>query len=122
MWQLKPKILNSLLSEKGTVESALVLIPTVLLFLSVIQIAASVLGRGVAVNTLQGHISREALLGSNDLPLSSDMSGTNISRLNLPGGGSIIIGKRKNSVPRLTPLVLTQDSFISTGIAVDENS
>ena len=114
--------LRLLREEKGTVESALGLIPTVLLFLSVLQIAASVLGRGVAVNTLQGDVSREALLGSTYLSESSDQNGTVISRQSLPGGGSIIIGKRKSLLPRITPLILANDSFISTGIAVDENS
>ena len=107
--------------EIGTVESALVMIPTVLLFLSVLQIATSVLGRGIAVNTLQGDISREALLGSTLLSQSSDLVGTLISRSPLPGGGSIIIGKRKSVLPKISPLILRNDSFISIGIAVDEN-
>jgi hypothetical protein len=118
---LRTKVHEFLYGENGTVESALVLIPTVLLFLSVLQIAASVLGRGVAVNNLQGDISREALLGSTALGESSDLAGTLINRLPLPGGGSIIIGKRKSVLPKISPLVLANDSFNSTGIAIDEN-
>jgi len=103
------------------VESSLVLIPTVLLFLSVLQIAASVLGRGVAVNILQGDVSREALLGSSNLTLSSEALKTDIRKIALPGGGSIILGSRKVSLPKLTPLIISQDAFMISGIAIDEN-
>ena len=112
--------LNSIKSQVGTVESALVLIPIILLFLSVLQIAASVLGRGVAVNELQGEVSREALLGSNSVNSTNQNSGTEISRLSLPGGGQIIVGSKKVSVAKLTPLLLFQDQFLVNGIAIDE--
>jgi len=121
------KYLRVLGSEKGTVESALVLIPTVLLFLSVLQIAASVLGRGVAVNMLQGEISREALLGAPTSIASEGLLGTNnagsntVSRIPLPGGGAIITGSRTVSIPKLTPLIISQDKFLVNGIAIDEN-
>jgi hypothetical protein len=102
--------------ECGTVESALVLIPTVILFLSVLQIAASVLGRGVALNNMQSEINREALVGSNQTH-----EGTAISRIPLPGGGSIIVGNGKSSIFKLTPLLAWQDKFNTSGIAIDEN-
>jgi hypothetical protein len=113
--------LTALLSQSGTVESALVLIPTILLFLSVLQIAASVLGRGVAVNELQGEISREALLDSNSVNSSDQSPGLALSRHVLPGGGEIIVGSKKVSVAKLTPLLLFQDQFLAKGIAIDEN-
>lgn len=121
MQKLGKRILFAFKSETGTVESALVLIPTILLFLSVLQIAASVLGRGVAINSIQGEVSREALLGSNQLSQSTDSLGTDLSRIQLPGGGAIIVGSRKTSIPRLTPLVISQDKFFTNGIAIDEN-
>ena len=99
-------------SEVGTVESSLVLIPTILLFLSVLQIAAAVLGRGIGVNTLQGEVSREALLGSNNLAPSTNALNTNLKRIALPGGGSMILGSRKITLPRLTPLIISQDEFL----------
>jgi len=102
-------------------ESALVLIPTILLFLSVLQIAASVLGRGVAVNELQGEVSREALLGSNSLNSTNQQSGQEISRQALPGGGAIVVGSQKVLMPKLTPLLMFQDKFLVKGIAIDEN-
>jgi len=108
-------------SETGTVESALVLIPTVLLFLSVLQIAASVLDRGIAVNQLQGEISREALLGSISLTSSNDLLGPNLERVTLPGGGVIILGRKIFSVTKFTPLIISQDKFLVSGAAIDEN-
>jgi hypothetical protein len=108
-------------SQVGTVESALVLIPTILLFLSVLQIAASVLGRGVAVNELQGEVSREALLGSNSLISTNQYLGLEPERISLPGGGEIIVGSKKVAVVKLTPLLIFQDQFLVKGIAIDEN-
>lgn len=110
-----------LIDEDGTVESTLVIIPIVLLFLSVLQIATSVMGRGIALNTVQGDISREALLGSNFLSPSSDLLGTAMTRIPIPGGGSVIVGKKVSITPKISPLIVARDSFISTGIAVDEN-
>ena len=102
-------------------ESALVLIPTILLFLSVLQIAASVLGRGIAVNELQGEVSRNALLGSNAAISSSQNTGQEIERLPLPGGGQIIVGTKRVAVMKLTPLLVLQDKFLAQGISIDEN-
>jgi hypothetical protein len=114
---LKNKTANKffalLQSQAGTVESALVLIPTILLFLSVLQIAASVLNRGIAVNEIQGEVSREALLGSN--------STISTNQFSLPGGGEIIVGSKKVAVVKLTPLLIFQDQFLVKGIAIDEN-
>lgn len=101
-------------------ESALVLIPTVLLFLSVLQIAASVLGRGIAINQLQGEISRDGLLGSNAHVSTNDLVGTNINRVSLPGGGAILVGSKIFSITKLTPLIISQDKFLVSGIAIDE--
>ena len=115
------KFFALLQSQVGTVESALVLIPTILLFLSVLQIAASVLGRGVAVNELQGEVSREALLGSNSLISTNQYSGLEPERISIPGGGEIIVGSKKVSVVKLTPLLIFQDQFLVKGIAINEN-
>ena len=110
-----------LLWQSGTVESPLVLIPTILLFLSVLQIAASVLGRGIAVNELQGEVSREALFGSNSISSTNQYPGVQIIKHALPGGGEIIVGSKKASVVKLTPLLFLQDEFTVKGIAIDEN-
>jgi len=108
-------------SQSGTVESALVLIPTILLFLSVLQIAASVLGRGVAVNQLQGEVSRAALFGSSSMNSTNQRSSPEISRQTLPGGGAVVIGSQRVLIPTLTPLLMFQDKFLVKGIAIDEN-
>ena len=40
--------------------------------------------------------------------------------LPLPGGGSVLVGERKEKVAAITPLLPTGDSFSTTGIAVQE--
>ena len=117
----KDKFFALLKSQAGTVESALVLIPTVLLFLSVLQIASSVLSRGIAVNELQGEVSRQALLGSNSWISTNQYSGVEPERISLPGGGEIIVGSKKVAAVKLTPLLVFQDQFLVKGIAIDEN-
>ena len=37
------------------------------------------------------------------------------------GGGEIIVGSKKASVVKLTPLLFLQDEFTVKGIAIDEN-
>jgi hypothetical protein len=115
------RIFSIIRSEVGTVESALVLIPTVLLFLSVLQIAAAVLGRGIAINELQGEISREGLIGSSTLAPSSNSINPEMNRVSLPGGGTIIVGSKIFSITKFTHLILLQDKFVVRGIAIDEN-
>lgn len=121
MQQRIRRISSIIRSEVGTVESALVLIPTLLLFLSVLQIAAAVLGRGIASNELQGEISREGLIGSSALASSSNSINPDIKRVSLPGGGTIIVGSKVFSITKFTPLLLLQDKFLVRGIAIDEN-
>ena len=126
----KYQFLTFLKDESGNVESALVIIPLLLLFLSILQIAASVMARSTSNNIVQGDVSRTALFGGVNSPLDPNVaSNTPISSTNstensvlpLSGGGSLIISKRLNSLPILTPLLLSQDKFLSSGIALDEN-
>ena len=81
--------------------------------MSVLQIAASVLGRGVAVNELQGEVSREALLGSSSLSSTDQSQGQEISRQALPGGGAIVIGSQKVLIPKflLSIVLLFEDIY-----------
>ena len=140
-------------NEAGTVESALTMIPLLLLFLSILQIAASVMGRTSELTNVQDHLTRTSLLSysssanafgnwpdnalTNSVPDSlsngqsnsaanasnskSNPSTTSLETLPLTGGGSLLIEKRKGNVPILTPLLLGQDSFMTTGITVNEN-
>ncbi len=127
---LKARAFGFICDESGNVESALVIIPLLILFLSILQIAASVMARSTSNNIVQGEVSRTALFGGVNLPWapldspnnpSSSTNSSETSVLPLSGGGTLIISKRVTSLPILTPLLLSQDNFLSSGIALDEN-
>ena len=107
---------SSLPADRGSVESALVMIPTVLLFLTVLQICSAVLTTAVATNQVQGKISRVALYGS--LENTTDFR---VSRQPLSGGGYVLTGVAEQSLPILSPLLLGDHRISTTEIAVDEN-
>jgi hypothetical protein len=113
-------------NESGNVESALVLIPLMILFLSVLQIAASAMGRTIGANFAQSQISRTSLYSDSQSlgPINSPSSvvDSRSSRIPLPGGGSILTLSQVHKVPLLTPLLASNDKFNVTGIVVDENS
>lgn len=102
--------------DKGAVESALVLIPTLLLFLGILQISGSVLSRINAANTVQGQVSRIALLDSTE-----PANGLNMTSQPLPGGGEVLVGTKSEQGPAISPFIIGSDSFQSTGVAVNEN-
>lgn len=120
--------------SSGTVEQALVMIPCIILFLSVLQIAAGALARASVGSVHQGSLSTASLLGAMSPGASSLASsslstssaggsvGTGIEIQPLPGGGNLLIRHQTSYLPRLTPLILNQDHFISTAISIDENS
>jgi hypothetical protein len=107
--------------ESGNVESALVLIPLMILFLSVAQIGLSVYARTTIGEANQGRVAYAAL-GVPQLPgITSELnSGQPPIALPLPGGGSILVGERATRIPAMTPLLPSGDSFGSTGISVQE--
>ena len=108
-------------SESGNVESALVLIPLMILFLSVAQIGISVYARTTISEVNQGNVANTAM-GIRELMGKSTVS--ELARqpiaLPLPGGGSILVGERATRIPAMTPLLPSGDSFGSTGISVQE--
>lgn len=103
-------------SDRGTVESAMVLIPTLLLFLAVVQISVAVLAHSAGTNSIQGQVSRVALLHS-----VQSSEGLAIERTPLPGGGSIISGRGEKSIPIISPILIGRSDLTLSGIAVDEN-
>ena len=127
MKSLVGRYLEFIDDESGNVESALVIIPLLLLFLSILQIAASSMARSTANNLVQGDVSRTALLnsqnGESTWQGTKILDGSAVNKFSLPlsGGGSLIVSERLNSLPILTPLLINRDQFMSTGIAVDEN-
>ena len=123
--------------ESGNLESALVLIPTMILFLSVLQIALSALLHGYAINDLQGALSKRALLGSTQISNSSASIGPqngsgdssfsrgssvlSSERIPLPGDGNLLIGTLTRQLPVITPLLPFTSDFTVKSFAVDEN-
>jgi len=107
--------------DSGNVESALVLIPLMILFLSVAQIGFSVYSRNASGELTQGSVAFAAM-GSPQLQTDSQASEKTSQpiALPLPGGGSILVEQRDVRDPVLTPLLPQGDNFQSTGIAVQE--
>ena len=118
LWEFK--------SDRGNLESALTLIPLMILFLSVAQVAISVYAKGILSQTTQGALayaamgatSRESDLIPGTLG-AAPWSAPPIA-LPLPGGGSILVGQRQEKSPVVTPLLPGGLSFTSTGVAVQE--
>ena len=114
-----------MVDERGSIESALVLLPLMILVLSILQIAMGVLHRDVVGNSAQSSVIKSTLyspVGLSPLTLMSNEGLGQISSIPLSGGGNIYIGKRAQSSPSLTPMLPEGDNFLSTGIAVGEHS
>ncbi len=116
--------LHSFLSdESGTVESALVLIPLLILVLSTLQIAGGVLGRQVANNRIQSKVVQSGLYsngssGPIDLMRASGVEAA--TGLSLSGGGQLLIGEERTHLPAITPLLPQGDDFASVGVTLGE--
>ena len=112
---------SQLSSESGNLESGLVLIPLMILFLSVAQIGVSAYARTTIGEVNQGVVAYSAMGAPRSSPLVPDfISAPSLIALPLPGGGSILVGQNETHNPTITPLLPGGDSFGSTGIAVQE--
>ena len=116
--------LRALASERGNLESALTLIPLMILFLAVTQICLSVYSRDTYGETTQGAVAYSAM-GSTQIGVGqAGQAGQAWSSapiaLPLPGGGSVLVGQRQIHNPALTPLLPGGDLFTTTGVAVQE--
>ena len=119
--KLKKLFVTSLKDESGNLESALTLIPLMILVLTVLQFCIGVYSRNVDGETTQGAVAFAAMGIAN--PPNSSASDTWSSgpiALPLPGGGSLLVGQRTNNNPSITPLLPGGDIFNTTGIAVQE--
>lgn len=117
------RTLVSLNSEGGNVESALTLIPLMVLFLSVLQIGVGVYGRMTTAEMTQGNVARQAMgiAASTSAGIGSGpLSVGNVTSLPLPGGGSLDIATATNQLPAFSPLLPMADQIGSVGIAVQE--
>lgn len=112
---------NPLKEENGNLESALTLIPLMILFLTVLQLGIGVYSRDSIGESTQGSVAYAAMGQVNPLGEDSNFSWSNPPiALPLPGGGSLLVGERTTKNSAITPLLPGGDSFTSTGIAVQE--
>jgi hypothetical protein len=113
-----------------------VLIPLLITFLSVLQISTGVMGRAVATNVVQGQVAKYAIDGtsvasstgtgvgasgvSTDvIPSVFDLS---LRQIELPGGGSFVIGTQRIHQVAVSPLLSGGDNYEATGIAISEQA
>ena len=116
-----PWLSAQIASDRGSVESALTLIPLMVLFLTVAQVGISVYARGISDQGTQGAVAYAAMgspLGA--VPTLRTTWSSPLIALPLPGGGSVLVGERQGRTPGVTPLLPGGESFTSTGIAVQE--
>lgn len=124
-------MLRFFFDEEGSVETGLVMIPVMVLFLSVLQLPISSLARIAYSAKLQSDTYLESFIGTQQSSSRNDNYGNIQSwpnyanekseRQPLPGGGQLFIKTRHISVPPITPLLIGGDQFSSVGISVDEN-
>jgi len=111
--------------QTGTVESALVLIPLMVLALSILQISVGVLTRNIANNKTQSVVTQSGLYEEGGSTAQSNMSSyglTSSSAFTLSGGGTVYVGSQRNTLPSLTPLLPGGDAFTSVGVTFGEGS
>ena len=121
--EISTRASSFLKDEGGTVESALVLVPLMILILSILQIALGVLSRNIASNSTQSVITQSGLYSSSGTsPLIAMSSQGIISSILIPltGGGALYMGEQHHQIPSLTPLLPHGDSFNSFGASIGE--
>ena len=113
------KLFQSLRSERGSIEAAMVLIPLVLLFLMGAQLALAAHSRNIESNYAQNDASVRGISGK-------FISGDRFLHLESSGDGEsldLLITERKKSLLSLIPTFsLLKGRFISVhGMAIVEN-
>lgn len=111
--------------ESGAVESALVLLPLLILVLSVLQIACGVLNRDLAASATQSVVTRSGLyssVGGTPFARMANDGITAAAGLTLSGGGILYVGERRYHLPGITPLLAQGENFASIGVSLGENS
>ena len=111
------------MQESGSIESALVLIPLMILVLSVLQLALGVLNRDIAVNHVQSAVNQSSKFSADNSSPIANMNAFGLSSpsaLPLTGGGRLYMGERRSHAPSLTPLLPQGDNFVVSGMAIGE--
>ncbi len=99
-------------NDRGSVESALVLIPTTALFLLFLQLLVAITWRNSDLLTLQSDITKKAIGSSEFL---SDHPGLTLSQKEIPGGGELIVAEKVTYFPVITPLLNIAGKFGISG-------
>ena len=121
MKKIKYRFLSFVKDESGNLESALTLIPLMILVLTVLQVCICVYSRDTAGEITQGAVAYAAMgASSNESSILGDGWSSAPIALPLPGGGSLLVGEKVNDIPTITPFLPNGDIFNSTGIAVQE--
>ena len=111
---------NFIISEEGSVETGLVMIPVLILFLSVLQLPISALARVAFSEKLQSQTYLQSFISTNSSI--SNYPDQNTNKVALPGGGEIVVKSQKFNVNPITPLLISGDQFNSVGISINENN
>jgi hypothetical protein len=111
--------------QRGNVESALVLIPLLILFLTILQVAASSLNRkevSVALNGEATNFNINSDLAASPLnvvgPRPNYPFSDSTNTINLPTGSQLVITKRSSNFPIISPLLFGGDRFTEYGLSV----
>lgn len=104
-------------SERGSVESGLVLIPLILLFLSVLQLPISTLSRTTSLGKLQNDLNLSSFISS-----SSDRNSVTEVKPLIGGSANLLLGERSTSGLVVTPFLLNGDQYKVFSTVIDENS
>ena len=98
----------------------MVMIPLLITFLSVLQVSTGVMARAVSTNRVQGAIATAAITGSVDATSAGSSDVVTPTLIDLPGGGSIVVGSRRIHQLAVSPLLPGGDNYEATGIAILE--
>lgn len=118
---LMRKVSRFLADERGNVESSLVLVPLLILFLVGIQLATAVHGRNITLMSAQADATRRAISGE-------FMSGDQFIHIDTSGDGQnldLLVTSRRMSLADLLPGFLSGQSVKREinlhGLAIIEN-
>jgi hypothetical protein len=129
MRYVKRKFLNSYrilrFDLRGNVESALTLIPLLILTLTILQLATSSLNRRDVAAVLSGE--------STNFAINSDLNGqaqslgdvggqiplqAKVEKIPLPTGANLILTEHQSNNPAISPLLIGGDNFSSSGMSI----
>ena len=118
-----PRYANDL-DERGSVEASLMLIPTTILFLLVLQIIVAGSWQSVASTRLHSYLMSSVIDGSDtrnsylDGGSETGLSRVTVREEGLPGDGELLFGSAKVKVPVISSLIGSEITMSASSIAV----